>query len=163
MKALTIWQPWASLIMVGAKPFEFRPKSYLRYPGHPAVGELIVIHASARPVKPDEVEDLLAALGHSADHTALEPVSARTLLKRCRAAHKYQALPLGCGLGTVALGTPRNASTLFRGAVADSNRAAADESAYNWAWPINDVRPFDAPIPMRGAQGFWNWPERAEA
>jgi len=24
MKALTIWQPWASLIMIGAKPFEFR-------------------------------------------------------------------------------------------------------------------------------------------
>jgi hypothetical protein len=24
MKALTIWQPWASLIMIGAKPVEFR-------------------------------------------------------------------------------------------------------------------------------------------
>lgn len=24
MKALTIWQPWASLIMIGAKPYEFR-------------------------------------------------------------------------------------------------------------------------------------------
>jgi hypothetical protein len=24
MKALTIWQPWASLIMAGCKPYEFR-------------------------------------------------------------------------------------------------------------------------------------------
>jgi hypothetical protein len=24
MKALTIWQPWATLIMIGAKPHEFR-------------------------------------------------------------------------------------------------------------------------------------------
>ena len=37
MKALTIWQPWASLIMVGAKPYEFRPKSYLKYVGAPAI------------------------------------------------------------------------------------------------------------------------------
>jgi hypothetical protein len=26
MKALTIWQPWASLIMIGAKPYEFRER-----------------------------------------------------------------------------------------------------------------------------------------
>ena len=26
MKGLTIWQPWASLIMIGAKPYEFRPE-----------------------------------------------------------------------------------------------------------------------------------------
>ena len=24
MRALTIWQPWASLIIIGAKPFEWR-------------------------------------------------------------------------------------------------------------------------------------------
>jgi hypothetical protein len=24
MKALTIYQPWASLVMIGAKPYEFR-------------------------------------------------------------------------------------------------------------------------------------------
>ena len=163
MKALTVWQPWASLIMVGAKPFEFRPKSYLRYFGHPGVGELLVIHAGLRTVKPREIEDLLDRLGGPDDATGLEPIAARKLLMRCRAAAKYQALPLGCGLGTVRLGMPKNASVLFRGRVADSDRQAADDSAYNWAWPINDIRPFDAPIPMRGAQGFWNWPEREAA
>jgi hypothetical protein len=24
MKAITVWQPWASLIAIGAKPYEFR-------------------------------------------------------------------------------------------------------------------------------------------
>ena len=51
VKALTIWQPWATLIMIGAKPHEFR--------GYPAPrfvrNQRIVIHAGARPVKPAEV------------------------------------------------------------------------------------------------------------
>jgi hypothetical protein len=98
VKALTIWQPWASLIMVGAKPFEFRPKSYLRYINAPAIGERIIIHAGARPVKPAEVEDLLKRIDVE-DNTAtgLYAAIARQVLERCRAAVKYQALPLGCG------------------------------------------------------------------
>lgn len=161
MKALTIWQPWASLIMVAAKPYEFRPKSYLQYLGAPAIGERIVIHAGTRPVKPAEVEGLLQRLGTDADQTGLVAPIARVVLERCRAAAKYQALPLGCGLGTAILGKPRNASVLFAGAVADSDRQAADEQAYNWAWPLSDIHPFDAPVPARGFQGFWLWPEGA--
>lgn len=163
MKAITIWQPWASLIMVSAKPYEFRPKSYLAYINAPAIGERVVIHAGARTVKPAEVEDLLARLGDDENPTALVAPIARTVLERCRAAAKYQALPLGCGLGYATLGKPRNAGTIFRGDVADSDRAAADLDAYNWAWPLSDIHPFDAPIPMRGFQGFWLWPERVPA
>ena len=54
MKALTIWQPWASLIMAGAKPYEFRgwraPRSI--------IGQRIVIHAAARKVDRVEVFNL---------------------------------------------------------------------------------------------------------
>lgn len=44
MRALTVWQPWASLIAVGAKPYEFRS-----WPA-PAwiVGQRIAIHAGVR-------------------------------------------------------------------------------------------------------------------
>lgn len=160
MKALTIWQPWASLIMVGAKPYEFRPKSFLRYINAPAIGERVIIHSGARPIKPAEVEDLLSRLGDKENSTALESAIARQVLERCKAAAKCQALPLGCGLGTAVLGTPRNASKLFGGAIADSGRQAADEEAYNWVWPLTLIEPFDAPVPMRGSQGFWKWPER---
>lgn len=159
MKALTIWQPWASLIMVAAKPFEFRPKSYLAYFGAPAIGETIVIHAGARPVKPKEVDDLLERIEGNPKSTGLVPAIARTVLERCKAAAKYQALPLGCGLGTAKLGKPRNAGTIFAG-IADSDRAAEDLDRYNWAWPLTDIHPFDAPVPMRGLQGFWTWPEK---
>jgi hypothetical protein len=50
-RALTIWQPWASLIMIGAKPYEFRGRSYLAYINHPQPGERIAIHVGARPVR----------------------------------------------------------------------------------------------------------------
>ena len=151
MKAITIWQPWASLIMVGAKPYEFRPKSYLRYINAPKVFERIVIHAGARPVKAAEVEDLLVRLNKD-ESTGLDPVIARAVLERCRAAAKYQALPLGCALGTAVIGQPRNAGLIFKGVrIEDSDRGD-----FNFAWPLSDIRAFDAPIPMRGAQGFFN-------
>lgn len=150
MKAFTVWQPWASLIMVGAKPFEFRPKSYLRYVNAPAIGERVVIQAGARPVKPAEVEDLLARLGRDDDMTGLIVDKARQLLERVRAAHKYRLLPLAAALGTVRMGKPRNAGTIFTGLPHDSDRGD-----FNWAWPMEDVRVFDAPIPMKGQQGFF--------
>ena len=46
MKALTIWQPWASLIIAGAKPFEFRGWR----PPASLIGQRIVIHAAARKI-----------------------------------------------------------------------------------------------------------------
>jgi len=155
MKAITIWQPWASLIMVGAKPFEFRPKSFLQYANAPAIGERVVIHAGARPIKPAEVEDLLRRLGADDDMTGLVVDVARQLLERVRAAHKYRGLPLAAGLGTAVLGKPRNAGTIFAGLPHDSDRGD-----FNWAWPLTDLQPFDAPVPARGFQGFWHWPQK---
>ena len=154
MKALTIWQPWASLIMVGAKPFEFRGWDFQQRE-RGLVGQRIVIHAGARPVKPAEVIDLLKRLGSDDDMTGLVVDKARALLDRVNAAHKCKLLPLAAGLGTVVLGRPRNAGLIFGANVADSDRGA-----FNFAWPLSDIKPFDAPIPVRGAQGFWNWPYR---
>jgi hypothetical protein len=162
MKAVTIWQPWASPIMIGAKPYEFRPKSYLRYVGAPAIGERVVIHAGMRPVRRSEIEDLLVRLGTEEDTTGLTS-GARPLLVRVLEAHKCRLLPLGCGLGTAVLGRPRNAGELFGGQIADSDRQAADSGAFNWAWPMNSIERFEAPIPQRGAQGFWQWPVSLEA
>lgn len=58
MKALTIWQPWASLIVAGAKPFEFRGWSMPRS----MIGQRIVIHAAARKVNRVEANYLIAVL-----------------------------------------------------------------------------------------------------
>lgn len=157
MLALTVWQPWASLIMVGAKPYEFRNKSYLDYFGHPKPGDRIVIHAGARPVRYNEVVDLLLKLkGDLENNTGLKPEIARDLLMRLHAAPKrQQLLPLGAGLGTAVIAKPRNAGAIFGRIVEDSDRGE-----FNWAWPLTDIEPFAAPIPTRGLQGFWTWPHK---
>lgn len=48
MKAITLWQPWASLIAEGIKSIETRPK---RSPWSSAIGETIAIHAAVRPLR----------------------------------------------------------------------------------------------------------------
>lgn len=157
-RAFTIWQPWASLIMIGAKPWEFRGRPFTQYSNAPAIGDRIVIHAGARPVKPAEIEDLLKRIYNGDQHTGLEIEPARQLLLRVRAAHQYRLLPIGAALGTAIVGKPELACDVFKMKVEDSDRGD-----FNWAWPLTDPRPFDAPIPMRGFQGFWNYPERIAA
>ncbi len=49
MKALTLWQPWASLVIASAKPYEFRPHSYLAYVNPPQPGECRA--AASRPAR----------------------------------------------------------------------------------------------------------------
>lgn len=156
MMALTIWQPWASLIMAGVKPWEFR--------GHPAprsqAGKRIVIHAGARKVQRGELQDLIVRLGRAdqAWTTGLD-LAALPLLERWLASPGM--LPLASGLGHALLGEPVRADQLSEiagHAVNDSDRM--DHS--KWAWPLTDIAFFSHPIPQRGAQGFWPWPPLSE-
>jgi hypothetical protein len=152
IRAITIWRPWASLIIIGANPYEFRNRSYLAYINHPQPCERIAIHAGARPVKREEVLDLLARLDGHWSATGLIDLNARPLLKRVLDAHRCRLLPLGVVLGTAVIGKPRNAGTLFGRTVEDSDRGL-----FNWAWPLSSVEKFDVPVPVRGHQGFWRW------
>ena len=156
MKALTIYQPWASLVMIGAKPLEFRQWDYRkRYPG--LVDRRIVIHAAARPIKIDEVEDILRRM--SAGESSLVDDLARPLLERVRDAYRcMNVVEMSAALGTAVIGAPRTVAELFGGKGYDSDHL----DHHMWEWPLTDVRPFSAPIPHRGAQGFWSWPFPSE-
>lgn len=155
MKALTIWQPWASLIMAGYKPYEFR--------GWPApgyvVGQRIVIHAGTRAMKKTEVAGIIDQLasgefagGMKVDAT---PFLEDVLMDRRR-------LPLSAALGTVLLGEPKQSYELwpdqFQG-MSDSDRAEVS----NWAWPVTEIQRFEPVVPIKGHQGFWNWPYPVKA
>lgn len=150
MKALTIWQPWASLIMAGAKPYEFR--GWAAWPS--AIGQRIVIHAGAPMIEADEIRELLRRLADPsvARFTGLLPDKAIPILER---AMKEPAIfPRKHALGTALLGKPVLASDLWPEAfTSDSSRIEQS----NWAWPLTDLEHFTPPIPSRGAQGFWQW------
>lgn len=155
MKALTLWQPWASLAVAGAKPFEFRG---WRAPAS-IVGQRIVIHASTR--KPDmrEVEQLLRLLragGRYAAQTCLTPVDDAI------AVLQEGSWPLGAGIGSAIVGEPRDGISIGVdfGAI-KVNDSSRDHHA-NWGWPMLDIEQWDQPVPMRGAQGLWTWPQPSE-
>lgn len=151
MKALTIWQPWASLIIAGAKPYEFRGW----IPPQSIVGQTIAIHAGARPVRKSEISDLRMRLT-SADAwtTALIKEVALPLLERWHTAPGQ--LPLSSVLGTAVLGQARGGFDIveeFGGVINDSDR---DQHA-NFAWPMTKILKFEPFHPAKGAQGFWDW------
>ena len=134
MKALTVYQPWASLIAIGAKPYEFRRWDFAaRFPS--LVGQRIVIHASTRAIRLCDVTDILIRI-HEGE-SALKVEIARPALERLAdalAAGKQPPVPLGCGVGTATLGQPVKSFDLFKDHVADSSRI----DQHLWAWPMLD-------------------------
>ncbi len=159
MKALTIWQPWASLIVAGAKPYEFRG---WRFPPS-MLGQRIVIHAAARKIDHREVSYMfevlskreLPAYARYAAETCLIAEKALPVLSR---AVDGGGLPMSMGVGSAVLGEPRNGIDIAEEfGVSRANDSNRDEHA-NWGWPMLEIEQWDTPIPARGAQGFWTWP-----
>ncbi|QXX74276.1 hypothetical protein [Methylovirgula sp. HY1] len=152
MKALTVWQPWASLIAIGAKPYEFR--------GWPVPRSLIdcriAIHAGARPIKRDEIADLIYRLRapEGAWTTALKPEIALPWLEWAHA--NPHLLPRAAIVATAIIGLCKPAYEIiheFGAVVGDSDR----REHMNRAWPLGSIERQFPTVPARGAQGFWNW------
>jgi hypothetical protein len=154
MKALTIWQPWASLIVAGAKPFEFRS-----HRARSIVGERIVIHAGLAKVDREQVEQMHFLLSKRpndimAKGLILKPLLAVPVLAR----FLDNDLPWASGLGTAIVGEPRLGTEIAAEfGVPRANDSDRDEHS-NWGWPMLDIEKWDTPVPMRGKQGLWPWP-----
>lgn len=150
--AITLWQPWASLVSVGAKRFEFRS-----WPA-PArlVGLRVGVHAGARAMKRGELVDLLAKLkGPQWRETGLLRDDAVAFIEAVF--DGSATIPLSSMMCTATLGRPIRGKQLglILGVelINDSDR---DEHS-NWGWPLSDIKPLRPPLPARGAQGWWNW------
>lgn len=151
MKALTVYQPWASFIIIGAKPFEFRARDYAARK-EILPGTRIVIHASARQIRAAEVLDIRNRIRDGS--SGLRADIALPIIERLLDAHKCRGvLELAAGLGTVVIGRARRVGEIFSGTI-DSDRL--DHAMYGW--PMTAIEPFEHPIPCRGLQGFWHWP-----
>lgn len=155
MKAFTVWQPWASFIILGAKPWEWRGASFLdrrSYRGGPEIGERIVLHAAARKVTTADIMDVRQQI--ASGESSLDAEKAIELLNRVAT----KGWPLSVGLGTVVMGEP---ITAYQWAV-DHGRTGRDSQRIDhskWAWPMLDIQPFTPPVACSGFQGFWAWPK----
>lgn len=154
MKALSLWQPWASLVAGGAKLLETRSWQTL-YRGP------LAIHAAKRWD------------GELADLCRTEPFA--RLLRRL--ATTPEALPRGCVVATCRLAavypihTNYGAPYLTRNepgdppppAVGAAERGLGLYHDGRYAWLLADVRPLSEPAPFRGAHMLFDWPGVAPA
>ena len=154
MKALTVYQPWASLIMEGFKPNEYRKWDFSTKPAlRNLIGQRIVMHASARPVRRAEVSDLMERITWAPEETGLT-VSAPLFDFFDKVWKDPTCLPLSSALGTVIIGQPLPVAKIHAG-LADSDRL----DQHKFGWPVSEPVYFQPPRPMKGWQGFWNAPE----
>ena len=134
LPAITLWQPYASLIFV-AKPWETR-KGKL-----PAkhIGQPIVIHAAAayapKWALSDELHELcMDVWGCSYNFT----------------------VPRGSVLGVAKFGPCRPTEDVAPELDADA-LAAGDFSPGRRAWPVLSAIELKRPIPAKGSQGWWRF------
>lgn len=147
LPALTVWQPWASLIAACAKPYEFR--------GYPAPrhvhGRRVAIHAGKRKPVVAEIRALRLRL-RGEDETGLDAEIALPLLERWT--QDPASLPLSSVLCTAIIGEPVRADRIPAYAARFANDSDRAEHA-NYGWPLTGIVVLEPPVPMRGAQGFW--------
>jgi hypothetical protein len=133
MKALTLTQPWSTLVALGVKNIETRSWST------PYRGRL-AIHA-AKGFPPD------ARL-----------ICRREPFKRVLMAAGIESLadlPLGVLLATVQL-VDCVPTGKVRSRLSSEEYAFGDYSAGRWAWLLDDVQPLSEPVPACGALGLWD-------
>jgi hypothetical protein len=142
IKAITLWQPWASLVAIGSKRIETRSWS-TSYRG------LLAIHAAKR--FPKEAMDLCQL---DPFRGALWPFWNRLGFV------VVNALPRGsivavCELQSLVEITATNAPT-------EPELSFGDYAPGRWAWYLENVKELLKPILARGKQRLWNWEVPAE-
>lgn len=185
---LTITQEglWASLVAIGAKPFETRPMA----PPSDLIGRRVAIHAGKRPVDLEMVRWIHDELVD--DGVTRRRLQESGLIERVRGLFEVRhsqdalaAIPLGKVLATAVLsGGYQVDNPVWDGdrAIARVRKRApgsvpleeiecdpfgyyeAEEDArrpglmrYRWAWWLTDIEELPEPVPARGMQGFWPW------
>ena len=169
MKAITLAQPWATLVAIGAKQIETRSWA-TSYRGS------LAIHAAAGYGKGGAkahkalcgTEPFCSVLNAacSAHYDALDK-SVGVL----RAMAKSPFMPMGaivavCELMDCALIHRDSAGWGYISAerdvaydwqLTDQERAFGDYTPGRYAWLLSNVRALPEPIPAKGALGLWNW------
>lgn len=129
MKAISLWQIWASLIRYNLKEFETRSWG-TRYRGK------LVIHAAKTR------EELWNG-----------PDLGYRLLRQAGAS--IEELPFGAALCVADLVDCIRMTPAFIALQTSQERAFGLWQVGRYAWKLANVRPFPAPIPMSGKQGLF--------
>ena len=160
MKAITLWQPWASLLACGAKKYETRGWE-TRYRGP------IAIHAAKKGFAPYACE---LPIGFT---DAAISVFWPGVFDLCTVVDSWDELPRGAIVATAELvccraiyknrydGVTHILDDTDAGICIEGNELLfGDWTPGRYAWEFANVKMLDEPIPAKGKQGLWNWEEK---
>jgi activating signal cointegrator 1 len=143
MKALTLTQPWASLMAFGEKNMETRTW-FTAYRG-----ELVIHAAKSFPL-----------------HYRI--LCSRPEFRMALRGAGVDDLPLGVGLCVVRLLGCVKTTELHKVELLLGRRPAAKELLFGdyspgrYAWVTELVRPLAHPVAVRGSLGLWEWPQSGQ-
>jgi hypothetical protein len=156
MKAISLWQPWASAIAIGSKRIETRGWA-TSYRGP------LAIHAAKRCVK-SELHNY-SYDGHW--HAAMFPLKKGHDLER----PLWEFIPFGAIIAICYLSDCRRAES-FPDAELDAPRKREGMSDTwtermmghfwpgRWGWVLDHIRSLKAPLPYKGMQGLFDVPDQ---
>lgn len=135
MKAITLYQPWATLVAIRAKKIETRSWA-TAYRGP------LAIHAG-------KSTEFLSLCGQ-------EPYRS-ILLAHFGAEWCPSELPLGAVVATAELYAVEQMTPELIAATAAPERSFGLYEPGRFAWSLRAIRPLAEPAPARGYQMLWNW------
>lgn len=141
MKSITLWQPWASLMAVGAKRVETR---WWPAPRTLQKDEAVAIHAAVRA--PWKGFNEMSGMAISA---AIEAFGKFGI-------EKPELLPTGCVVAVCVFQCCRPTDILLD-EVSTKERLFGDYSAGRYGWELPLLYRLPEPIAARGQQGLWEW------
>ena len=178
MKAISLWQPWASLIAAGVKPYETRSWA----PPRELIGQPIAIHAAKRIDRgaAEFAEELMYGQHETGGFALADKLEASMADTPDELMGRFgQALmPVGCvvciarldaafQLGDPAKGTAMPAASVVRRITSRQMPECftvryddfGDYAPGRWAWLLTDVKPLTPPAPAIGRQGIFELPQ----
>jgi hypothetical protein len=149
MKALTLWQPWATLVAMGAKKIETRCWT-TKYRG-----ELAIHSAAQRPPRwlgassrtdpfRDELADVFSVRRDRDDRGGKHVDDV------------LSNLPFGKVLCIVRLVSIEETEKV-RADLSERERVFGNYEDGRYAWHLDVVEVFEPPIPAKGNRMIWNW------
>ena len=129
-KAISLWQPWASLIGLGLKQYETR-KWRTNYRG-----KLVI--CSAKKISKKQKQDYAI------------------LSQKYQIDMDWNDLPFGSAIAICDLVDCVEMTNNLIQTISETERDCGDWQKGRYAWKLDNIRVLDNPTPVKGQQGLWN-------
>lgn len=151
MKAITIMQPWATLIALGEKKFETRSWS-TKHRGQ------LAIHAGKKIDRDAYMREEIYTTLQKHGIMFIDDMPTGAVVALCNLEECYK-VDNRSECGTIGL-QANNGKFKVWGGWRDNEYYFGDYADGRYAWELTDVKQLPVPVTAKGQQGLWNWKPR---